>query len=147
MSKEKISTESESDQELAELKASWDSKEKAYQTAVADTRDSEFWFAVTFQTRAQKEKFLEALNWIQFGDKYLDGLDIATGLKIELPRATNVAFRGKNAWGAFTAKGGEMNNEEQIIQEERQGRQGGGASPPADGEARPAAGRREARRW
>jgi hypothetical protein len=49
--------------------------------------DSEYWFDVCFQSRAQKEAFLAALNWIQFGDKMLDGCAIAAALGIELPEA------------------------------------------------------------
>lgn len=47
--------------------------------------DSEFWFAVCFQSREQKETFLKAMNWLQYGDKYLNGMDIADENGVSLP--------------------------------------------------------------
>lgn len=49
--------------------------------------DSEYWFAVAFETRAQKEAFLKAMQWIKQGDKYLDGVELARLMKIALPPA------------------------------------------------------------
>lgn len=46
--------------------------------------DSEFWFAVYFQTRAQKEEFLEKLGILVHGDKYISGMLLAETLHIEL---------------------------------------------------------------
>jgi hypothetical protein len=53
----------------------------AYRTIV----DTEYWFCVCFQNRAQKDEFLRLAGWIDHGDKYLDGLEIARrmGIKIE----------------------------------------------------------------
>lgn len=47
--------------------------------------DSEYWFAVSFQTREQKEAFLQALNLYAHGDKYLDGYVVARKLGVTLP--------------------------------------------------------------
>lgn len=47
--------------------------------------DSEFWFAVAFQSREQKEAFLSAMQWIANGDKYLNGVALADQMGIELP--------------------------------------------------------------
>ena len=49
-----------------------------------DATDSEYWFAVCFQTREQKEEFLEKLKLMEIGDKYLDGMEVAKALGIEL---------------------------------------------------------------
>jgi hypothetical protein len=46
--------------------------------------DSEFWFAVCFHTREQKEQFLRLAQLIELGDKYLDGLEVAKALNITL---------------------------------------------------------------
>jgi hypothetical protein len=67
-----------------------DRTRKERQRFVAAT-DSEYWFAVCFQSREQKERFLLALNWVRFGDKYLDGTLLAEKLGIALPPA-NVPF-------------------------------------------------------
>ena len=52
-----------------------------------DATDSEYWFAVVFETRAQKEAFLRAMKWIKEGDKYLDGIRLAEKQGIDLPEA------------------------------------------------------------
>lgn len=49
--------------------------------------DSEYWFAVCFQTRAQKEAFLRGVKLLQAGDKYIDGRLLAKRMGIELPEA------------------------------------------------------------
>ncbi|HET6329220.1 MAG TPA: hypothetical protein VFF76_00395 [Holophagaceae bacterium] len=49
--------------------------------------DSEFWIAVSFKSREQKEAFLKAIQMDArlHGDKYLLGEDVAHALKIPLP--------------------------------------------------------------
>lgn len=46
--------------------------------------DSEYWFALGFQTREQKEEFLTKVGWMEIGDKYLDGMECAEVLGITL---------------------------------------------------------------
>jgi len=46
--------------------------------------DSEFWFAVCFRSREDKEAFLAALPGSGGDDKYLDGYELAARLGIEL---------------------------------------------------------------
>ena len=51
-----------------------------------DKFDTEYWVALIFETREQKETFLAALDiTIEEGDKYVDGYVIARKLKIALP--------------------------------------------------------------
>lgn len=47
--------------------------------------DSEYWFCVCFQSRAQKEAFLKALGLQVYGDKYLDGARVAHKFGVVLP--------------------------------------------------------------
>jgi len=48
--------------------------------------DTEYWVAVIFETREQKETFLAALDiTIEEGDKYVDGYVLAQRLRIKLP--------------------------------------------------------------
>lgn len=47
--------------------------------------DSEYWFAVCFKTRADKEAFLAAARLMPIGDKYLDGYAVARALGIPMP--------------------------------------------------------------
>jgi hypothetical protein len=69
---------------------------EAVQTAFYERRDSqkhssitqfdtEYWFAVIFEDRDQKEHFLLSLGILQHGDKYVDGRILAEALSIELP--------------------------------------------------------------
>ncbi|MBM7771741.1 hypothetical protein JOD54_001945 [Actinokineospora baliensis] len=47
--------------------------------------DSEYWFALCFKTRADKEAFLRAARLLILGDKYLDGHAAARILGIPMP--------------------------------------------------------------
>ncbi len=49
-----------------------------------DAVDSEYWFAICFQTREQKEEFLKKLGLFEIGDKYLDGMKVAKKLGVTL---------------------------------------------------------------
>lgn len=51
----------------------------------ADATDSEYWFAVCFKNRRDKEAFLAAIKAGRLGDKYLDGYALAKLLGVELP--------------------------------------------------------------
>ena len=68
---------------------------KARQEAEAKRRteatDSEFWCALCFETRAQKEEFLRKLGVLAHGDKYLDGRLVAEKLGIVLENRGSLA--------------------------------------------------------
>lgn len=49
-----------------------------------DATDSEYWIALCFQTREQKEDFLREAGLTDLGDKYLDGMQVAKRLGIAL---------------------------------------------------------------
>jgi hypothetical protein len=49
--------------------------------------DSEFWCALCFETHAQKDAFLQAVGVYNDGDKYIDGVDFARRLGIDLPKS------------------------------------------------------------
>jgi hypothetical protein len=49
-----------------------------------DATDSEYWVALCFQTREQKEEFLHKIGWANLGDKYLDGMLCAEASQIRL---------------------------------------------------------------
>jgi len=69
------------DDEFAAIRAGREQQRQAIDLA----NDSEYWFAVYFQTRDQKEAFLHAMKWFQHGDKYIDGQWAAKKQGIELP--------------------------------------------------------------
>lgn len=47
--------------------------------------DTEYWVALCFESREQKEAFLQAVNLFAQGDKYLDGRLFAKRCNIALP--------------------------------------------------------------
>jgi hypothetical protein len=56
-----------------------DQEEKRFR----DATDSEYWFAVCFRSRADKDAFLAAVGAVQrLGDKYIDGYALAKQLGI-----------------------------------------------------------------
>lgn len=46
--------------------------------------DTEFWVAVCFQSRAQKDEFLEKAGLLDLGDKYLNGLVVAERMGVDV---------------------------------------------------------------
>ena len=78
-------SEADSFADLDEVQAGFRKRTKMEAQRFADVTDSEYWFAVCFRTRAQKEAFLRAMKWMEFGDKYLPGELVAKELGIDLP--------------------------------------------------------------
>ena len=50
--------------------------------------DSEYWVAVCFKTREDKERFLAGAGLLDYGDKYLDGYIAAKKLGIPMDKET-----------------------------------------------------------
>lgn len=66
--------------------------------------DTEYWACLCFQTREQKEAFLAALDLLKFGDKYLDGQEVAKQLGVALPEAAvpyKTSAKPDPAWVEF----------------------------------------------
>lgn len=79
--------EVDSKADLDEVQASFRERVKMENQRFKNTTDSEYWFAVCFETREQKEKFLKVMDLFVHGDKYLDGKLLAEKLGIDLPDA------------------------------------------------------------
>lgn len=79
--------EIDSKADLDEVQKSFRERIKMENERFQNTTDSEYWFAVCFQTREQKEAFLKAMNLFLIGDKYLDGVEVAKQLGINIPAA------------------------------------------------------------
>lgn len=77
--------------DLDEVQAAFRKRMKMENARFQNTTDSEYWFAMCFQTRAQKDAFLKAMNLFLIGDKYLDGVEVAAQLGIDIPDA-NVGY-------------------------------------------------------
>src|ERR1700733_1475904 len=89
---EEIDTPDKAAKQLTDLQQKFRSAKERSDRRIDAITDSEYWFAVCFQSREQKEAFLKAVNWISLGDKYLDGTAIALSLKISLPPAADLVF-------------------------------------------------------
>jgi len=85
---EKFDREKSAADELAGLSDHFKSikaLDKRMKMQLDDTLDSEFWIAICFQNREQKEEFLRLLKIPRpLGDKYLDGMKVAKVLGVEL---------------------------------------------------------------
>lgn len=75
---------------LSEAEQAFKDRAKAEADRFELATDSEYWLAIGFQSRAQKEQFLaalrEKLGLKDDGDKYLDGWEVAKALGITLDR-------------------------------------------------------------
>ena len=70
--------------QLTELEQGIKDRKRAERDRFRAATDSEYWFAVCFTSRAQKETFLRAAGLWEHGDKYLDGRLVADRFGIEL---------------------------------------------------------------
>ncbi|WP_216364377.1 hypothetical protein [Pantoea coffeiphila] len=97
--------EVDSKADLDALQEGFRQRAKAEASRFELTTDSEYWCALCFQTREQKEVFLKALDLFTHGDKYLDGQLVAERLGIKLPEG-HVPYKpdGKivKTWLEFT---------------------------------------------
>lgn len=67
-------------------------RKKALREKIKSTTDSGYWCCLCFESREQKEAFLEGLGISDLGDMYIDGLEVARRLKFELP-PSNMEYR------------------------------------------------------
>lgn len=75
----------DADQEFKALESAYVQRRKAEDKRRVNATDSEYWFAVCFESRAEKEAFLRAVKAKKsmHGDKYLNGRDFARLLGVE----------------------------------------------------------------
>ena len=70
--------------ELTAAQAAFRDRAKTYKKQRLLVEDSEFWVAVCFRTRQDKEDFLARHGLLHLGDKYLNGYAVAEALTKEL---------------------------------------------------------------
>ena len=73
------------EREINSLKAAFIERSDKENARYTQAVDSEYWFAVCFQSREQKNEFLKASGLHLWGNKYLDGKHVAAKLGIALP--------------------------------------------------------------
>lgn len=81
----------EAKEELSEVLQGFKARKEAESKRRLEATDSEFWCALCFETRAQKEEFLSKLGLLAHGDKYLDGRLVAEKLGIVLENKGTLA--------------------------------------------------------
>lgn len=64
-------------EEVSETLASFKDREKQEAKRFRDATDSEYWVAICFHSRADKEAFLAEHGLDHLGDKYLDGYAVS----------------------------------------------------------------------
>lgn len=67
--------------ELSALEQAYRDRAKAEASRFTAATDSEFWVAVCFTSREEKEAFLAEFGLMRHGDKYLDGGQVAKTLR------------------------------------------------------------------
>ena len=91
-------------EELSELLKKFKAQSKEERKTFIENVDSEYWVAICFQSREQKDEFLVQAGLAQYGDKYLDGMDVAEHMGIHIShltpkiRKTNIS----KTWLEFT---------------------------------------------
>lgn len=87
--------ETDAAQELTAAQAAFRDRAKTYKKQRLLVEDSEFWVAVCFRTREDKERFLRDHNLIHLGDKYLNGYRVDAAL-------TSPAHQSERVTGSHT---------------------------------------------
>lgn len=80
-------TEEGTKEDIAKVKSAFQQRSEAEQKRFELATDSEYWLCVCFQSRDQKEEFLQASGLEPLGDKYLDGWEVAKKLGVKIARA------------------------------------------------------------
>jgi hypothetical protein len=79
--------EEDVEKELSDILQGFKGRADKENQRILDATDSEYWVAVCFQTREQKEEFLKKIgvDMETMGDKYIDGMELAKimGIKLE----------------------------------------------------------------
>lgn len=70
--------------EFTALEQGYRDRAKAEADRFKRATDSEYWVAVCFTTREEKEAFLRAAGLAHLGDKYLDGRQVAAALDVDI---------------------------------------------------------------
>ena len=73
--------EQDCERELSAMEQAYRDRARAEDKRFTNATDSEFWFAVCFRDRAEKDAFLAEFGVGRLGDKYVDGALLAKALR------------------------------------------------------------------
>ena len=74
----------DSARELSAMEVAYRDRAKAEASRFQDATDSEYWVAICFKSRADKERFLASSRLAPLGDKYLNGYKAARTLGVDM---------------------------------------------------------------
>jgi len=83
--------------EISEILRQIIDRKKAQAERFRITDDPEYFICICFQSRDQKADFLQKVGWIDQGDKYINGLEVARrmGVKLEVIPLEPPKLRGR----------------------------------------------------
>ncbi len=81
---DRLQIEVDAEEEISEVLQGFKQRAEREDQRFWDAVDSEYWFAICFQTREQKEEFLKKLGLFEIGEKYLQGMKVAKKLGVTL---------------------------------------------------------------
>jgi hypothetical protein len=84
LEKKKLNVEIDAREELTDIQKQFKEAAKNERQIFIDNTDSEYFVCLGFQNREQKEEFLKTSGLIKIGDKYLNGIEAAEILGIQL---------------------------------------------------------------
>jgi hypothetical protein len=87
--------EHDTKQENLAIYADLKNQEKAARARLNAGLEVDFFFCVTFLDNAQRQAFLEATGWDKFGQRYLNGVELAKAMNIALPESAYKPSEGK----------------------------------------------------
>lgn len=70
--------------EISALEQGYRDRAKEEAARFKRATDSEYWVAVCFDSREEKDRFLQRAGLADIGDKYLDGREVANRLSVDL---------------------------------------------------------------
>ena len=98
------SCEAESEREISETLKAFRADAARDDARIADATQTEFWTAVIFQSQAQRDEFWRKLKATRLvDDQYIDGLDLAKllGIELETPIPAAKKPRKSKRWEAL----------------------------------------------
>jgi len=83
--------------EMSEIVRLIKEKKKESSDRFRTANDTDYWVALCFQCREQRDEFLRKAGWSDLGEKYLNGLEIARrlGVDVEVFDLKPLPLRGK----------------------------------------------------
>jgi hypothetical protein len=72
------------DNEMTAIVQQIKEQKKAQQDRFRIARDPDYWCALCFQSHEQRDQFLDIIGWRDLGEKYLNGLEVARRLGVEV---------------------------------------------------------------